>query len=781
MLYLGAGHNSEVHAIALFPAVVGSLLLAYRKNYRIGAVLLSFFICLEVASNHLQITYYSLFLIGLIVIVELIIHIRNKQIIKYIKVSCVILVAVILGIMPSFSNLYTTYEYGKHSTRGKSELTISPNSPAGRSTTSADALDAGYITQYSMGFGETWSVVIPDVKGGVETYIGNKKDIISEVSPQYKEYIAQQPSYWGEQLFSGGAFYFGASIFVLFILGLIFIADPIKWAFLAASALGIVLSWKYGSILQIFIEHFPLFNKFRDTKMMLILVQISFPFIGMLFIKEIMTRKIDRKKLLYSILAINGILFLFYIMPGTFFDFVSTSENENFNKQLSAYANNPEYQNQFNGFVTELENTRKAIFKKDVLRSLFYALVVSGLVYFFVTGKLKRNYFFGLLGFFVILDLWLVDKRILNNEDSGGGYRMWVKKQQYSNPYRASGADNFILGNEVMHNPSLRSKIDEGVTKGLTKVKDIDLEIQKERLTFRELGFATDYRVLNLSDPFSNGEVSYFHKSLGGYNGAKLKKYQELIDFYLSKEINTIVSSLKDSTVTMDKINNILKTRIPVLNMLNTKYIIYNPDSPPFVNQNVNGNCWLAKDVQFVNSADEEMRSLGKVNLKTEAVVNQKFKGLISPFKYDSAATIKLTTCISNQLIYQSKSNSAQLAVFSEIYYPKGWNVYIDGKKSNYFSADYLLRAMSIPAGIHTVEFRFEPASYALGEKISIASSVILLLFIIGFAVSQFRIKNHPSTKLRNHPSTKLRNHPSTKLRNHPSTKLRNQEPGTKT
>ncbi len=740
MLYLEAGHNSKVHAIALLPAVIGSLLLAYRKNYKIGAVLLSFFICLEIAANHLQMTYYSLFLIAMIVIVEFVIYIKDKQLVKFFKISSILVVAVILGILPSFSNLYTTYEYGKHSTRGKSELTISATAPESKLQSGQDALEAGYITQYSIGRGEAWASVIPNIKGGAETYIGNlknKKEILDEVNPQYRDYIAQQPSYWGEQAFSGGAFYFGATIFVLFILGLIFITDPIKWAFLAASVLGVVLSWKYGNILQFFIEHFPWFNKFRDTKMMLIIVQIAFPFIGMLFVQEIMTKKINKKKLLYSLLAINGLLFLFYVTPGTFFDFQSTTESENFSRQLASQANNPEYQTLFNGFITELESARIAIFKKDALRSLFFAMVVSGLVYFFVAGKLKKNYFLGLLGFFVILDLWVVDKRYLNNEEKGGGYAMWVKNQQYDNPYRASAADMSIMNFEVARNPLLRNKIEEGVNQGLKNVKLRDTEIQKERLMFRELGFATDYRVLTLQDPFSNGEVSYFHKSLGGYNGAKLKKYQELIDFYISPELNTIINTIKDSTVTYEKITSVFKNSTPVLNMLNTKYIIYNQGAPALENTYINGNCWLVKNVQNANNADEEMLMLGKINLKSTAVINQKFNGTLQPIQYDSTATIQLVSCLPNQLIYKSKSNSTQLAVFSEIYYPNGWNVFIDGKKSSYISADYLLRAMNIPAGSHTIEFRFEPSSYAVGEKISKASSIVLILLIIGFIVGE--------------------------------------------
>jgi hypothetical protein len=732
MLYMGAGHNTKVHAISLLPMVIGALLLAYRKDLKVGALLFSFFLCLELSANHLQMTYYGMFLIGFIILVEFFIYLKDKLLLKFLKISSVLIVAAILGILPTFSSLYTTYEYGKYSTRGKSELTVSPPQNGSQQQSTGDALDPGYITQYSLGVGEVWSMVIPDVKGGSETYMGNKKEAMENVNPQFRDYVAQSPSYWGEQLFSGGAFYFGASMFVLFILGFIFIKDNIKWAFLAASVLAIVLSLKYGSILQFFIGHFPLFNKFRDTKMMLILVQIAFPFIGMLFVKELFARKLDRKKLLYSIIAINGILLLFYVMPSTFFDFFSSVENQQFAKQAAGIQNNPEYLNQFNTFLSELENARIAIFKSDVLRSLFFGIVVSVLVYLVALDKLKKNYFLMILGLIVLIDVWMVDKRYLNNEESGKGYKHWVEKQEYRNPYRASTADNFILNNELNNNPSLRAKIDESVNQSLSTSKQANSVADKEGITFRELGFATDYRVLTLQDPFSNGSISYFHKSIGGYHGAKLKKYQELIDFYLSREYSTIVNTIQDSTVTNEKIAEMFKSRIPVLSMLNTKYILVNPNAPALVNPNANGNCWFAKKISYAGSADEEILSLGKVDLKNTAVISKTLEGNIGAIQVDSTASIQLTSYKPNDLIYKSRSNTPQVAIFSEIYYPKGWNVYVDGKKSSYFSADYLLRGMKVPAGEHTIEYRFEPSSYKTGVTVSIASSILLLLLLIG-------------------------------------------------
>ena len=503
ILYLEAGHNSKVHAIALLPAVIGSLILAYRKNFWIGSILLCFFLCLEIAANHLQMTYYSLFLIAAIVIEEFFRSLRQKQLMNFGKVSGLVVIAVILAILPSFSNLYTTYEYGKYSTRGKSELTITPTSPYSQTSFSQNALNPDYITQYSMGIGETWAAIIPDVKGGKETYLGDKKDIMEEVDPQYRQYVAQRPSYWGEQDASGGAFYFGASIFVLFVLGMIFIKDSIKWAFFAASALAIMLSWKYGALTHYFIDHFPLFNKFRDTKMMMILVQMAFPCIGILFVKELFERTLPKKKLLYTLLIVNGIVLIMYLAPTVFFSFQSTPEADSFSKQMASIGGNQDYLNQFNTFIANLEKARISIFKQDALKSLFFMVSVSLLVYFFAIGKLKKNYFIGVLLVLVLWDMWRVDKRYLNNEESGNGYQMWVKAQQHEFPYKASAADMFILNNETSQNPTLRLKISDMMQHEDPNASDF----VKESNTFRELNFNTNYRVLTLQSPFSG----WFH------------------------------------------------------------------------------------------------------------------------------------------------------------------------------------------------------------------------------------------------------------------------------
>ncbi|HEX2934634.1 MAG TPA: hypothetical protein VHO72_04720 [Bacteroidales bacterium] len=584
VLYLEGGHNSKVHAIALLPAVIGSILLAYRKNVVMGALLLAFFICLELSANHIQMTYYALFLIAAIIIVELIIHLKNKLLGKFIKVSLVLAVATIIGVLPAISNLVTTDEYSKYSTRGKSELTITPKS--GQQTTSAEALESGYITEYNLSPGETWSLAIPNVKGGRIDYIGNKKDIMPKVDKKYAEYIAQYPSYWGEQASSGGAFYFGASVFLLFILGMVFIKDRLKWAFMAASLLAILLSLKSGVLIEMFINSFPLFNKFRDTKMILLIAQISFPFVGLWFIKELMNVQIDKKKLIYTLVAVNGLFIIFYIAPKLFFDFLTSAEMAYFNKQNTELQNNVPYLTQLLEFKSGLQDARILIFKKDVLRSLLFTILISGLVYMFVIKKLKANLLLLGIGVLILIDLWAVDKRYLNNEQKGREYYNWTEKKEVSTPYRASAADNFILQAEVSKNPSIAKKIDEALASDPKSGANAEeAEITKEKISFRELNFATNYRVVTLQNPFANAEISNFHKSIGGYHGAKLKKYQELIDFYLNDELGTFIKTLQDSSTNSDSIDNLFRNKIPVLGMLNTKYLIYNPGANPLVDE----------------------------------------------------------------------------------------------------------------------------------------------------------------------------------------------------
>jgi hypothetical protein len=732
LLYLEGGHFTKVHAITLVPPLIGSIFLAYRKNMFKGGILLAFFICLELAANHLQMTYYAIFLIVPFVFVELFVAFKDKQLMKFAKTSGVLAIALGIGILPAMTNLLTTYEYSKYTTRGKSELTIKPQS-GNFSTTTENALSSNYIKEYNLGPGEIWSIIVPNAKGGSAEPIGNHEGALDNVSEQFKQMVSQQSSYWGEQSFSGGAFYFGAGMFLLFILGFIFVKDPIKWGVLFVFIISIILSLKYSFILDWFIDHFPMFNKFRDTKMILYLAQIVVPFLGLLFVNEMFKTQIDKKKLGISLIIINGIFLIIYLTPTMWFDFTSLRENDYYAKMLDQYKSQPNYYQQISSFIPELENARISIFKSDVIRSFLFILICSALVYVTVIGKLKKTYFLLAVGFITLADVWSVDKRYLNNEKEGSYYKSWVKPVEMANPIQMTASDNFILSNEVKENPELGTKINDAITNSITRHDNAtSFELEKIKAAFRVLNFNTNYRVLTLDNPFANSNISYFHKSIGGYHGAKLKKYQELIDFYLNTELNKISKTLSDTTLSNAQLDEFFSTGIPVLNMLNTKYIVYNPNANAIENPHANGDCWLVKNVQPVENADEEILGLNKYDLKTTAIINKKELKEIPEIKPDSTASITMESYAPNHLRYKTKSQTDQVAVFSEIYYPAGWEAYIDGKKTEYYNADYILRALKVPAGEHSVEFKFEPKSYFNGELIAKASSVLLLLLVLG-------------------------------------------------
>jgi hypothetical protein len=748
ILYLGGGHVTKVHAIALIPGIVGSIIYAYRKNLRIGAVLLSIFLCLHLYANHIQETYYLLYLILAIFIVELIRFYKEKLMAKFMKISAFLLLAGIIGALPIISNLMLTNEYGKFTNRGKSELTQPKIEGADKSELTG--LDKNYIRQYSLGFGEIWSLAVPNIKGGANGYLGNLEDKMDKVAPEFKQNVASFDRYWGEQYFTGGAFYFGATICLLFILGMFFIQDMIKWAFFFASALAVMLAWKYSGALDFFIDYVPLFNKFRDTKMMLILAQLSFPLLGMLFLHEMLKKQLDKMKVLYVVTGTLGVFVLFLVLPKVLFGFFSNDELSYFQKQMAQYAQNPEVITQFTSFKEEIEKVRIAIFKEDVIRTIIFTLLTGGLIILYTRNKLAKRILIPAIGILILVDLWMVDKRYLNNEKTNDNYNHWVSVYERSNPFKASPADLQILNWETAKSPELKAKIDQKLSSitASTLPQNAELELEKEKASFGVLNFETSYRVFTLQDPFSNSTISYYHKSIGGYHGAKLKRYQELIDFRLGKEMGILTAAVKTNNDTV--LQEALRTQIPTLNMLNTKYIIANPGAAPIRNYYHDGPAWFVNRVKFVASADEEIRALDSINPRRVVVVNDKFKEQLSTEAlYDSTASIKLKQYLPNHLTYETSAQAPQIAVFSEIYYKDGWNAYLDGKLVPYVQANYVLRAMNVPAGKHTIEYKFEPKTYYLSKKISTAGSVLIIIFILGVLGFEIftQIKTKPEVK----------------------------------
>ena len=739
-LYLAGGHNSKVHAIGTLAPVVGSVLYAYRKNFWIGGALAAVFICLQLSANHIQETYYLVFLIAGIVIYEGYRYIKENRIAKFLQVSLVLAIGAVVGVLPTVSNLLVTNEYGKYSTRGPSELTITPNKTETQEVKSG--LEPWYIKQYSLSHAEVLSMVVPNIKGGASSYLGSKRENLEKVTPELRQYVEQYPSYWGEQYATGGAFYFGASVFLLFVLGMVFVRDSLKWALLAVSLLAIALSWKYSVVTDFFISNFPLFNKFRDTKMILVLVEMVFPFMGLWFLNEFLRNGVDKKKLLLTIGIVAGILLIFAITPKIWFSFFSRDEISQFDSQYNMYASRPDILQLLDNIKSEIVNVRISIMQKDFFRSILFILLTGGIVYLYAVKKLKKNYLIVLLTLVVIIDLWFVDKRYLNNESRAGRYLYWVDSYTKFNPFRASYADGFILNNEVNENQALQQKVTEAVNSVKPgSLKPAQQQNEREKAAFEALNANTDYRVFSFQDPFQNATTSYFHKSIGGYHGAKLKRYQELIDFRISREYQMLGKALGRHS--SETISEFLKDSIPTLNMLNVKYIIYNPDTVALVNNFADGSVWFVKNVDMVNTADDEILALNTIDPKNTAVVNKEFSAQIKPIVPDSSASIKLESYKPNHLTYESNAKGDQVAVFSEIYYPAGWNAYIDSKPVPYFRTDYTLRGMMVPAGKHTIEFKFEPKTYVTGRKISRAGSLILILFVAGCLFLGFRTKNN--------------------------------------
>ncbi|MBI9055294.1 MAG: YfhO family protein [Bacteroidales bacterium] len=655
-IIIAAGHNTKAFAIGYMAPIIAGIYATFKGRYLLGAAATGMFLALQIYVNHLQITYYTLLVVLVFGIIELIFTIKSKKYNSFLKATGILLIVSIIAFSSSFGKMWSTYEYGKYSIRGKSELT----NDQGNKTS---GLDKDYATAWSYGISETLTVLIPNFKGGASGVALSEKsasyDFFKKMQgPQYaKQVIKQMPMYWGSMPFTSGPFYFGAIVIFFFVIG-IFILDPkLKWWLLITTGLSVALAWghNFNFLTDLFLDYFPGYNKFRVVSTTLVIAQFTVPLMAILALKKIFDESVEKQKVekafKNSLYIVGGIALFFSILPGALFDFAAQSDQSYIAQGGQA-------------FVDALREDRKMMLRNDAFRSLVFILLSAGIVFAFIKGKLKLNYALGLLLIFVLIDMWSVDKRYLNDNN-------FVSKRKAKESFQMTQADKYIL-------------------------QDKD----------------PDFRVLNVSvDPFNNSSTSYFHKSIGGYHGAKMRRYQELIEHQISK-------------------NN-----MGVLNMLNTKYFIV-PDNnrQPVAQYNPEalGNAWFVSEYRIVPNADAEMASLDDFNPGNEAIIDQRFEDFVAgkEFMKDTVSSIKLETYIPNHLTYIANCSHEELAVFSEIYYPKGWNAFIDGNPVDHFRANYVLRALVIPEGNHTIEFKFEPKSYYLGSKISYASSVILLLFL---------------------------------------------------
>ena len=659
IIILGVGHNAKAHAIAYMPLVVGGVLLCLRNKYFKGFLLLSVGMALEIAANHIQMTYYLTLLCIVIGIVYLVKAIQLKQLPKFMKGVGLAFAAAILGLSLNASSLLATKEYSDYSTRGKSTVSINPD---GQEKLQTSALEYDYITEYSYGILESFNLLVPRFKGGSNAEnIGQKSEAYAELvdmgasRSQAKSFVENAPLYWGDQPYVAAPAYVGASVLFLFVIALFLIRSNFRKWIVAGSILALLLSWgdNFSILTKFFINYIPLYDKFRAVSSIQVIIELCVPlfaFVGLgYFFSSKLSISEKTKALKWSVLSIGGLLLLFLVL-GSAFNF-SAGSDAYFSEQYGAK------------FIRALKEDRKAVFRADVIRSLVICLFVASVLWFALNKKLKQNLAIVSIGVICVFDLVLINTNYVNEDD-------FVSKIQMKRPFTASAADQEIL---------------------------------KDKSHFRVVDFS--------NNPINSAQASYFHKSLGGYHAAKPQRIQDLYNFH------------------------IFKGNREVLNMLNAKYFILEEQGEFFAQPNPdhNGNAWFVDSLRVVADNNEEILALNDINTKTTATIIQQQSSLIgkTSFQKDSTSAIELVSYKMNELEYKSSNPNLGFAVFSEIYYPLGWNAYIDEKRVPHYQVDYSLRGLEVPAGDHVIRFKFEPKVVKTGGYVSIAGHLILIVLLL--------------------------------------------------
>ena len=679
LIIIAAGHIWKVFALAYLPPMIAGVVLAYRGRYLSALLLTAIFSALEINANHVQMTYYYLFIILAMVIAYLVEALRKKTLPQFAKATAVCAVGALLGVMINLSNLYHTWQYSKESMRGKSEL-VKANSE----NQTSSGLDRDYITQWSYGIDETFTLLIPNAKGGAhQIRLGSDAKAMAKCDSQYAQYVGQWYQYWGDQPFTAGPVYVGAFVMMLFVLSLFIVKGPMKWALLAVTVLSILLSWgKYFMPLtNVFIDYVPMYAKFRTVSSILVIAEFTIPLLAMMGLKAIVDDPtlLGRKMrwVYVSFGLTGGLCLLFALMPTAFFDFNSVADR----MQLSQYVS----QEYLGPMLDNIAKVRAAVFTADCWRSFW--VIVIGLVIPLVykIGKLKTPVMAGALLVLCLVDLWTVNKRYLNDS-------MFVDKTMREQPISKSAAEEQILQDQSL-----------------------------------------DFRVFNLaSDTFNENETSFYFKSVGGYHPAKLRRYQEMIDAYIAPEKNTLFKAVVEAQGDITKVKG--DSLFPVLNMLNAKYFIFplqNNQTLPMQNPYAMGNAWMVDKVTYVATANEEIEGVGKVDLRHEAVADKRFEETLgASTAQDSTSAVTLLSYEPNRLKYEVNSEKGGVVVFSEIYYP-GWTATVDGKEVELGRVNYILRALRVEGGNHQVELAFFPRSITITETIAYCSYGVLILLLL--------------------------------------------------
>ncbi len=687
-IIIAAGHIWKVWALAYLPPMIAGIVLAYRGKYFWGLVVTAIFTAFEVNANHVQMTYYYLFIIAFMIVAFFVQALKEKQLARFFKASAACAVAAALGICINLSSLYHTYEYSKESMRGKSELVKANN---GNQTDSG--LERDYITQWSYGIGETWSLLIPNVKGGASVPIAANEKAMQKADPMYYQLYGSIGQYWGEQPGTSGPVYVGAFVLMLFILGLFIVEGPMKWALLAATILSVLLSWgrNFMGLTDFFIDYFPMYSKFRTVASILVIAEFTIPLLAMMALKKIVDEpELLKKKIKYlyaSFALTGGACLLFAIAPTFFFsDFVSSAEMEQL-RQFPA--------DQLNPLLANLREVRQSIFTADAWRSFLIILMGTLMLLLYQARKLEAKWMVGIITVICLVDMWTVNKRYLYDE-------MFVSKSVKEMPQPLTPTDEQILQDKSL-----------------------------------------DYRVLNFaSNTFNENETSFYHKSVGGYHAAKLRRYQEMIEEHIAPEMQAAMNAIVEKSGDMQQVAG--DSIFPVINMLNTKYFIMpmqGGETTPLTNPYAFGNAWWVDNVKYVDNANQEIEQVGKVDLHKVAVADKQFEKVLGQSAaHDSTDVVSITAYQPNNLKYTAESKNGGLLVFSEIYYP-GWTATVDGKPAELGRVNYILRALSLTPGKHEVVLDFHPASVKTTETVAYVAGGLLLLLIVAGGVMAVRRK----------------------------------------
>ena len=722
LIIIAAGHLWKVMALAYLPPMIGGIVLAYRGKYLWALIVTALFAALEVHANHVQMTYYYLFVILLMIVAFLVEAILKKEYMRFLKATGVCILGGLMGVMVNISNLYHTWEYSKETMRGKSELV---KKDAANQTDGG--LERSYITDYSYGIGETWSLLVPNVKGGTSMHLlfddENAREAIKNMSvsvgegqvmpaQQVFDYLRQNglyfTQYWNDNMEEGangtmGPVYVGAFVLMLFVLCmLVCYRKPLTWGLLAATILSIMLAWgkNFMGLTDFFIDYVPMYAKFRAVESILVIAEFTIPLMAMMAIKELVERRNNPKPsklkpqtaILIAFALTGGIALLFALMPTTFFDFYTNAENTLFHQILPPPAD-------ADALLEALSKARQALFTADCWRS-FIIIVIGTLILLLYQAKKLKTWMmaFGLLAL-CLVDLWSVNRRYLNPNDNN----QFVKKVELQQIRPMTEADRRIKDDPTLY-----------------------------------------YRVLNLAgNLFNENETSYYHKSIGGYHPAKLRRYQELIERYISRQTDDVRQSIQNFYGDLTQVNG--DSIWNVLNMLNAKYFLLASQNLDVQNPYAYGNAWLVDQVKYVDNANQELDALGQMNLRHEAVADKQFQQVLGEtVAQDSLSTVELTAYEPNQLTYTVNSSKGGVLVFSEIYYP-GWTASVDGQEVEVGRVNYVLRAIHISGGKHQVVLSFFPKSVNATETLAYISLVILLLLVVAGIVLRIFRKKHQS------------------------------------